>query len=108
VRYRLTNHSEVVFDFSAILDMIGNYAGYPTARRKITEIHRAIKRLREYPYTGVAHPEIAPDLRVTPSGEKTVICFTVDDDARVVRIICVTYAGQDWQRMARERREAEF
>lgn len=39
------------------------------------------------------------------SGDKAVICFTVDDDQRVVRVICVTYAGQDWQRVARERRD---
>ena len=38
-----------------------------------------------------------------PSGNKAVICFTVDDDTRTVRIICVTYAGQDWQRIAKSR-----
>jgi plasmid stabilization system protein ParE len=105
VRYRLTNHSEVTFDFAAILDLIGNYAGYSTARRKVATIHDTIKNLRDYPHTGVAHPEIMPNLRMTPSGDKAVICFTVDDDAHVVRIICVTYAGQDWQRIARERQE---
>ena len=101
LRYRLSNHSEVVYDFAAILDIIGNYAGYPVARRKIAGIRQTIARLKEYPHIGVAHPEIMPRLRPIPSGDKALICFTVDDGNRVVGIICVTYAGQDWQRIAK-------
>ena len=48
LRYRLSNHSEVVYDFAAILDLIGNYAGYPVARRKIAGIRQTIARLKEY------------------------------------------------------------
>lgn len=47
--------------------------------------------------------EVASGLRIVTSVEKAVICFAVDDDARQVRIICVTYAGQDWQRIVSER-----
>lgn len=103
LRYRLSNHSEVLYDFAAILDLIGNYAGYPVARRKIADIRRTISRLKEYPHIDVAHPEIMPRLRAIPSGDKALICFTVDDDNHVIRIICVTYAGQDWQRIAKRR-----
>lgn len=102
--YRLSNHPQLSHDFKAILDLIGNYAGYPKAREKIAEIHRAIGRLKEYPHIGTAQPELMPNLRMIPSGGKAVICFTVDDEAHLVRIICVTYAGQDWQRIAKNRK----
>lgn len=103
MRYRLSNHPQVSYDFAAILDLIGNYAGYPKAREKIAEIRGTIGRLKEYPHIGTPQPDLMPRLRMIPSGEKAVICFTVDDEMRVVRIISVTYAGQDWQRITRSR-----
>lgn len=95
MRYSLSSHPELPYDFAAILDLIGNYAGYPKARKKIAEIHRTIRRLKEYPHIGVAQPQLMPNLRMIPSGDKAVICFIVDDDARIVHVISVTYAGQD-------------
>ena len=103
MRYRLSNHPQVPFDFAAILDLIGNYAGYPKAHDKIAEIRRTIGRLKEYPHIGTPKPELMPRLRMIPSGDKAVICFTVDDERRIVRIISVTYAGQNWQRIAKSR-----
>jgi toxin ParE1/3/4 len=105
VRYRLTNHPEVLYDFAAILDFIGNYAGYAIARTKIAELRRTIVGLKDYPHIGTAQPDIMPNLRMIPSIEKAVICFTVDDEARVVHVLCVTYAGQNWQRITRSRKE---
>ena len=103
MRYRLSNHPQVPYDFAAILDLVGNYAGYPKARKKIAEIRGTIGRLKDYPHIGTSQPELMPHLRMIPSGEKAVICFTVDDQRRIVRIISVTYAGQDWQRIAKSR-----
>ncbi|MGV3548242.1 type II toxin-antitoxin system RelE/ParE family toxin [Rhizobium sp.] len=105
MRYRLTNHSEVPYDFAAILDLIGNYAGYRIARKKIDEIRKTIFGLKQYPHIGTAQPDIMPNLRMIPSIEKAVICFTVDDEARVVYVLSVTYAGQDWQRIAKSRED---
>lgn len=105
MRCRLTNHAEVPYDLAAILDLIGNYAGYRTARRTIAEIRRTIVTLKHYPHIGTAQPHIMPDMRMIPSVDKAVICFVVDDEAREARVLSVTYAGQDWQRIAKSREE---
>lgn len=60
-------------------------------------------RLLDYPHIGTVRHDIHPGLRALPAGEKGVICFTVDDRAETVHIICVTYAGADWQARARGR-----
>jgi hypothetical protein len=83
VRYRLDNHPDVPKDFERILSFIGEYAGYPLARRKIIEIKHAIANLKALPHVGTI--------------------ASVNDETRTVKIICVTYAGQDWQTIARER-----
>jgi plasmid stabilization system protein ParE len=106
VRYRITHHENVLQDFAKILEFIGNYAGYATGRSKIAAIKQSISVLKDYPHTGSSRHDIVPGLRALPSAEKGVICFTVDDDARTVRIVCITYAGQDWQKIASQRSEA--
>ena len=79
-------------------------AGVRIAARIVREIEERIGKLRDYPHIGTVH-DIAPGLRALPTAEKGVICFTVDDEARTVRIVCVTYAGQDWQTIAGQRSE---
>jgi toxin ParE1/3/4 len=66
-----------------------------------------VTRLKDWPHIGSVRNDIAPGLRALPVAEKATVCFAVDDDARVVRIICVTYAGQDWQSIAIERGKSE-
>jgi toxin ParE1/3/4 len=95
----------VRFDIAAILDMVGNYAGYGVGKQKVAEINRTISKLMQFPHIGSPRPDIAPNLRAIPAADKAVICFTVDDEAHVVRIISVTYAGQDWQAIAGDRTE---
>jgi plasmid stabilization system protein ParE len=103
VRYTITRNDDVRFDVAAILDFVGNYAGFVTGRRKVAEISRSIDSLSEYPHRGARREDVQKNLRILPCTEKAVICFTVNDDTHTVRIICVTYAGQDWQAIARSR-----
>ncbi|MCV3766327.1 type II toxin-antitoxin system RelE/ParE family toxin [Rhizobium sp. TRM95796] len=103
--YRIVRHQDVKFDLAAIVDLIGNFAGYQTAYDKIGQIEQALAMLRLHPYIGSPRSEVMPGLRVLPVSRRAVICFTVDDAARIVKIICVAYAGQDWQRLARGREE---
>jgi toxin ParE1/3/4 len=105
VRYRVTRNEEVRFDLAAILDLVGNYVGYTIGKQKVAEINRTISKLADFPHIGSPRNDIVPGLRALPSAEKGVICFTVDEEARTVRIICVTYAGQDWQAIAGQRSE---
>lgn len=105
MRYTITNHEKVLQDFADILEFIGSYAGNATSRRKISAIKQSIAGLKGYPHIGSQRHDIVPNLRVIPAADKAVICFTVDDDARIVKIISVTYAGQDWQAIAGNRTE---
>ena len=103
MRYKITRDAEVRFDVAGILDFIGNYAGYRIGRQKVSEISKVISRLSEYPHIGARRDDLASGLRIIPAAEKAVICFTVNDETRTVKIVCVTYAGQDWQKIATER-----
>ena len=103
MEYRLRRHEEVRFDVAGILDLVGNYAGYRIGHEKVRAIRETLNQLRRFPHTGVLREDVAPGLRAIQSGTKAMICFNVDDKARSVHIICVTYGGQDWQRIARKR-----
>lgn len=103
--YRIVRHQDVKFDLAAIVDLIGNFAGYKTAYEKSGKIEQALAMLRLHPHIGSPRSEVMPGLRVLPVSRRAVICFTVDDDARIVKIICVAYAGQDWQAMTMAREE---
>lgn len=89
--------------FAGILRFVGDYAGYPVARSKVVEIKQSITNLKNYPHIGTVRGEIVSGLRALPSAEKAVICFTVNDETHTVKIVCVTYAGQDWQKIAKAR-----
>lgn len=102
--FDIDRHPLVWKDIDDISFYVGEYAGFDIAEQKTYEIEQSIDRLREYPHIGTRRDEVLAGLRVIPSGDKAVICFTVDDARRVVRIICVTYAGQDWQTIARARK----
>jgi plasmid stabilization system protein ParE len=69
------------------------------------EIRYRIADLRTVPHIGTVRSDIVPRLRALPATEKTVICFTIDDETRIVNIVWITYAGQDWQKIARRREE---
>jgi toxin ParE1/3/4 len=104
MRYKVTRHEQVRFDAAAILDFVGNFAGYKIGHQKVAEISRTISRLGEFPHIGSPREEVIPHLRIVPSaGNQATICFTVNDVTRTIKIICITYAGQDWQMIARER-----
>jgi toxin ParE1/3/4 len=105
VTYRIVRHHDVKFDLAGIVDLVGNYAGYGAAIEKIGRIEQSLNMLRQHPLIGSPRPEVLPGLRILPVFRRAVICFTVDDAARIVKIICVAYAGQDWQTLARGREE---
>jgi len=108
VRYRLSNHPEVPRDFERILKFIGSYAGYSLAQRKTSEIKQFIDKLKDRPHVGTVRNEIVHGLRALPVAEKATVCFTVDDETHTVKIVCVTYAGQDWRKIAAERENQDL
>ena len=104
-RYAIDRHPLVRRDFFDIARLIGEYAGYPVAGLKTDQIEHTIHELKQFPHIGAPRDDVFPGLRAIPTAEKAVVCFTVDDQSHIVKIVCVTYAGQDWQKIARERRD---
>lgn len=104
--YDLIFHPEAIGDLDHIEAFIANYAGEDAALRRIAEIKQIIDHLPMFPNIGSPRPSVLPKLRLLPHRSTAVICFTVDDDARLVKIICMAYAGQDWQAMATARQDS--
>ncbi|CAN7191645.1 type II toxin-antitoxin system RelE/ParE family toxin [Rhizobium rhizogenes] len=104
MRYVITKHPLVEHDLFDIVDFISNYAGIEVGLAKTDEITKFIDRLADFPHIGTVRTDMAPTLRAIPASEKAVVCFTVDDATKVVRIICISYAGADWMSRVKERR----
>jgi plasmid stabilization system protein ParE len=103
-RYIVDRHPFVARDFFEIAQLIGEYASYSVAEKKIDQIELLIAKLIDFPHIGTIRDDISPGLRAIPCADKATICFTVNDDTHEVKIVCVTYAGQDWQTIARDRK----
>lgn len=102
--YKVIRHPLVKSDLFKITIFIGDYAGYDIAEEKVDEIEGSLLSLTDFPHIGTIRSEIYPGLRVIPASGKAVICFTVDDERKVVDVICITYGGADWQARILERR----
>jgi len=103
MRYEITRHLLVESDIENIQDFIAEFAGLASAERKSFEIERTFEQHQDFPHIGTVRNEIVPGLHALPSADKAVICVTINDETKTVKIVCVTYAGQDWQKIARTR-----
>ena len=70
MNYKITRHDDVRFDIAAILDLVGNYAGYRIGRRKVAEVEATFGRLSQFPQLGSKRDDVVPELRMVQSGEK--------------------------------------
>ncbi len=102
--YRLRYHPSVKSDLKTISDLIEDYAGPQVARRKLAQIAEVTQGLRTLPQIGTRHDHILPGLRAIPAARRAVIAFSVDDTAREVYVIAITYGGADWIGRAGARR----
>jgi plasmid stabilization system protein ParE len=102
--YQITRHPLVERDLSEINDLVSDYAGPQIGYAKTDEIVRFIGKLTDFPHIGTIRNEIHPGLRAIPASDKSTVCFTIDDDTMSVYVVCVSYAGADWQARVRERR----
>lgn len=102
-RYIILRHPCVANDLADIARLIADYAGTEIALRTVDEIETVIQKLSEVPHKGSVRNEIAHGLRAVPAAEKGVICFVVDDEHQLVRIMAIGYACSDWTRVTRNR-----
>lgn len=102
--YEVHRHPLVRTDLINITILIGDYAGYDIAESKIDQIEQKLNSLTDFPHIGTIRDDIYPGLRAIPVAEKAVICFTVNEPAATVNVICISYAGADWMSRVKERR----
>ena len=94
--YRVLRHPLVRRDLKRINNFLLDYTTRDSVAAKLAWLERDIFRLAERPHRGTRYDDILPTLRAVPSSDKGVIAFTVDDEARIVRILCVTWGGANW------------
>ncbi len=102
--FRIVYSPEAEHDLELIDGFIAEYAGVAAADRVLDSIRMAVSKLADFPNKGTVRHDIIPGLRAIPAAEKAVICLIVDDNTHTIKIVCVTYAGQDWQTIAKDRK----
>jgi toxin ParE1/3/4 len=58
--------------------------------------------LSSFPKRGTVYDDVMPGLRITNFKGDTILAFVVDEEARTVTFLGITYGGQDWQPMYRQ------
>lgn len=96
MRYRVIRHPLVDRDIARIASFLLEYTTPESVAGKIARLDSDASALGEDPHRGTRRDDILPGLRAIPSACRGVIAFDVDDEARVVRILSVTWAGADW------------
>ena len=96
MRYRVIRHPLVDRDIARIAALLLEYTTPRSVTDKIARIDSDTSALGRNPHRGSRRDDILPGLRAISSAGKGVIAFEIDEDARVVRILSVTWAGADW------------
>lgn len=104
--YRIERSSPAERDLDAIFDfLIESYLyfgddvarAFDRATARVERIKEDLRSLGRTPHQGTRDDQFSPSLRHVTK-DRAVFHFTVDDDARVVRVLAVFFGGQDHQR----------
>lgn len=97
-RYRIELAPEVVRDLVAIERHVESWTHERAlADRTVAAIRGFLGSFDTVPHRGTCRDDLRPGLRIAPFKRRTAVAFTIDDDGRVVRILRVFYAGQDYE-----------
>lgn len=99
--FRVILHPRARVDLLQLRDAISDLGGGAASRRILQAIEAVISGPADVPLQCSVRDEVTPGLRSIPAAGKGVVSFVVDDGARVVRVVAVTYGGQDWFRRER-------
>lgn len=101
-RYRVEFAPEVVGDLAGIARHVELWTlDRPLADRTVATIRAYLGGFGSVPHRGTRRDDLMPGLRIVPFKRRTAIAFTIDDDARTVRILRVFYGGQDYEAVLR-------
>ena len=106
MQYSLARGDQVTRDLERIYDFLfASYVGFGDppeeadidARERVLQIEIAMEALAAVPHQGTLHADMLPGLR-SVTKDRAIFYFTVDDEARVVRVLAIFFGGQDHQR----------
>jgi toxin ParE1/3/4 len=104
--YRVERGRQALRDLDAIYDFLfGSYVQFgerpdiavERAEGRLKGIRAEMRALGRIPHQGTRRDMLMPGLR-SVTKDRAVFYFTVDDEARVVRVLAVFFGGQDHQR----------
>ena len=101
--FRVDYHPLVKRDLDRIALFLLDYTTPDSVAAKLSKIRADMVAFKERPHRGTRYDDILPNLRAVPSSDKGVIAFTVDDEARSVRILSVTWGGANWMAWVKDR-----
>lgn len=104
--YRVARLSQANDDLDALFDfLVESYlhfdddlaAAVECASQRVARIKADLRALGKTPHQGTLLPHLMPGLRHVTK-DRAIFYFTVDDDARLVRVLAVFFGGQAHQR----------
>ena len=101
--YQVEFHPRAKRDLRKIRDSIADLGGKQASRRILQAFETVLTGLAQVPHKGSLRESVATGLRSVPAAKKGVVTFRVDDAARIVTIVAITYAGQDWMGRVKSR-----
>ena len=102
-RWRIERHPLVLRDVRRIARCLLDHTSEARVRAKIGQLERDVTALGDNPHKGTRYDDILGGLRAIPSSDKGVIAFQVLEARRTVRILSITWAGENWQGRVVER-----
>lgn len=109
--YRVERAAAAERDLDALFDfLVASYVqfgdtverAFERAMARALRIKEELRQLGKIPHQGTLHPQLLHDLR-SVTKDRAIFYFTVDDEARIVRVLAVFFGGQD-HRLAMLRR----
>ena len=109
--YKVTRSAQAERDLDALFDfLMASYAslgddierGFDRAAARVARIKGDLRELGQTPHQGTLRTEMMPGLR-SVTKDRAIFYFTVDDEARVVRVLAVFFGAQDHQRQMLKR-----
>jgi plasmid stabilization system protein ParE len=95
--YSIVFTPEAQDQLAALYHYIADAASPDIAAQYAEAIINYCEKLDTSPIRGIVRDDVRPGLRITNYKKRTVIAFTVDQEAKLVSIIGLFYGGQDYE-----------
>jgi toxin ParE1/3/4 len=101
-QYRVVFADSAEHDLDEIYTYIADHSGQARAEDFVGELIGECLELSAFPKRGADRRDIRPNLRTISYARRVTIAYFVDEDAGLVAILGVYYAGRDFTNLLRE------